>query len=69
MEAVISSVEADSLVVDSELKRQELNDAKLLVEDAKEQLKSEAFSHRCLLFICEARFIFPSDKIIFLRSF
>ncbi|XP_028806112.1 structural maintenance of chromosomes protein 3 [Neltuma alba] len=39
LEAVISSVEADSLVVDAELKGQELNDAKLLVEDATEQLR------------------------------
>lgn len=52
LEAVISSVDADSLLVDAELKGQELNDAKLLVEDATEQLRSETLSHCYLLFIC-----------------
>lgn len=51
MEAVISSVDADSLVVDAELKGQELNDAKILVEDATEQLGSEAFSYCSLFYI------------------
>ena len=44
LEAVISSVDAESLLVDAELKRQELNDAKLLVEDATEQLRSETLT-------------------------
>ncbi|XP_027187788.1 structural maintenance of chromosomes protein 3 isoform X2 [Cicer arietinum] len=38
LEAVISSVDADSMVVDAELKERELNDAKILVDDASEQL-------------------------------
>lgn len=41
MEAIISSAETDNLHGEAEIKRQELNDAKLLVEDATEQLKSE----------------------------
>ncbi|XP_058743170.1 structural maintenance of chromosomes protein 3 [Vicia villosa] len=40
LEAVISSVDADSLVVDAELKKRELNDAKISVDDASSQLKS-----------------------------
>lgn len=40
LEAVISSVEADSLVGDAELKRQELSDAKKLVDGASVELKS-----------------------------
>ncbi|RDX88342.1 Structural maintenance of chromosomes protein 3, partial [Mucuna pruriens] len=39
LEAVISSVDADSLVADAELKGQELSDAKILVDDATEQLR------------------------------
>ncbi|XP_061338164.1 structural maintenance of chromosomes protein 3 isoform X1 [Gastrolobium bilobum] len=48
LEAVISSVDADSLVVDAELKGQELSDAKLLVDDATEQLRrvSESINDR-----------------------
>lgn len=49
LEAVISSVDADSMVVDAELKERELNDAKILVDDASEQLTSENFSECCLL--------------------
>ena len=49
LEAVISSVDGDSLVVDAELKGQELSDAKLLVDDATEQLRSETFSQSCVL--------------------
>lgn len=44
LEAVISSVDADSLVVDSELKGQELSDAKILVDDVSGQLKSKKFN-------------------------
>ncbi|CAL5190345.1 unnamed protein product [Lathyrus oleraceus] len=40
LEAVISSVDDDSLVVDAELKKRELNDAKTSVDDASIQLKS-----------------------------
>ncbi|CAJ2633686.1 structural maintenance of chromosomes protein 3-like isoform X2 [Trifolium pratense] len=40
LEAVISSVDADSMLVDAELKRKELSDAKILVDDASNQLKS-----------------------------
>ncbi|KAK2378214.1 Structural maintenance of chromosomes (SMC) family protein [Trifolium repens] len=36
----ISSVDADSMVVDAELKTQEFNDAKILVDDASNELKS-----------------------------
>ncbi|KAL0550704.1 hypothetical protein IC582_009764 [Cucumis melo] len=39
LEAIISSAEADSLLGEAELKRQELKDAKLLVEEATQQLK------------------------------
>ncbi|KAK7320513.1 hypothetical protein VNO77_30059 [Canavalia gladiata] len=39
LEAVISSVDSDSLVVDAELKGQELSDAKILVDDATAQLR------------------------------
>ncbi|XP_057441576.1 structural maintenance of chromosomes protein 3-like [Lotus japonicus] len=48
LEAVISSVDADSLVVDSELKGQELSDAKILVDDVSGQLKrvSESMNDR-----------------------
>lgn len=52
LDAVISSVDADSLVVDKELKAQELSDAKVLVDDATEQLRSGTFNHYCLLSIC-----------------
>ncbi|CAI8586571.1 unnamed protein product [Vicia faba] len=40
LEAVISSGDADSLVVDSDLKKRELNDAKISVDDVSSQLKS-----------------------------
>ncbi|KAH1211694.1 Structural maintenance of chromosomes protein 3 [Glycine max] len=40
LEAVISSVDADSLVADAESKQQELSDAKILVDDATGQLRS-----------------------------
>jgi structural maintenance of chromosome 3 (chondroitin sulfate proteoglycan 6) len=43
LEAIISSAEIESLLGEAELKRQELSDAKLLVDDATEQLKSEGF--------------------------
>lgn len=39
LEAIISSAEIESLLGEAELKRQELSDAKLLVDDATEQLK------------------------------
>ncbi|KAF5447344.1 hypothetical protein F2P56_032902 [Juglans regia] len=39
LEAIISSAETDTLLGEAELKRQELSDAKLLVEDATLQLK------------------------------
>ncbi|GAU14498.1 hypothetical protein TSUD_250400, partial [Trifolium subterraneum] len=38
LEAAISSIDADSMVIDAELKRQELSDAKILVDDASNQL-------------------------------
>ncbi|KAL2316967.1 hypothetical protein Fmac_030843 [Flemingia macrophylla] len=41
LEAVISSVDDDSLVADAELKQQELSDSKILVDDATGQLRSE----------------------------
>lgn len=37
------STETETLLGEAELKRQELSDAKLLVEDATQQLKSEGF--------------------------
>ncbi|KAK2432041.1 Structural maintenance of chromosomes (SMC) family protein [Trifolium repens] len=40
LEAVISSCDADSMLVDAELKRKELSDAKILVDDASNQFKS-----------------------------
>ncbi|POO01413.1 Structural maintenance of chromosomes protein [Trema orientale] len=48
LEAIISSAETDNLNGDVEIKRQELYDAKLLVEDATEQLKrvSESIDDR-----------------------
>ncbi|XVF47055.1 hypothetical protein PTKIN_Ptkin03bG0078400 [Pterospermum kingtungense] len=39
LEAIISVAEADALLDEADLKRQELMDAKLLVEDVKQQLK------------------------------
>lgn len=42
MEAIISSAESESWYGEVEIKRQELNDARQSVEDATEQLKSEA---------------------------
>ncbi|XWS71366.1 hypothetical protein CRYUN_Cryun03dG0132600 [Craigia yunnanensis] len=39
LEAIVSVAEADALLDEAELKRQELMDAKLLVEDATQQLK------------------------------
>jgi structural maintenance of chromosome 3 (chondroitin sulfate proteoglycan 6) len=53
LEAVISSVDADSMLVDAELKRKELSDAKILVDDASNQLKSEIFSQCSLLSIAQ----------------
>jgi structural maintenance of chromosome 3 (chondroitin sulfate proteoglycan 6) len=47
----ISSVDADSMVVDAELKTQEFNDAKILVDDASNELKSENFGQCYLLSI------------------
>lgn len=41
MEAIVSSAESDNLHGEAEIKRQELSDARLLVEDATGQLKSE----------------------------
>lgn len=67
LEAVISSVDADTLVVDAELKGQELSDAKLLVDDASEQLRSENFNQYCLLSISSSSDFF--DQNFFLRSF
>ncbi|WJX64369.1 Structural maintenance of chromosomes protein 3, variant 2 [Trifolium repens] len=48
LEAAISSIDADSLVIDAELKRQELSDAKILVDDASNQLTrvSESINNR-----------------------
>ncbi|KAB1226909.1 Structural maintenance of chromosomes protein 3 [Morella rubra] len=40
LEAIISSAETETLLGEAELKRQELSDAKLLVEDATQQLQS-----------------------------
>jgi structural maintenance of chromosome 3 (chondroitin sulfate proteoglycan 6) len=51
LEAAISSIDADSLVIDAELKRQELSDAKILVDDASNQLTSENSRQCCLLSI------------------
>lgn len=59
LEAVISSVDADSLVVDAELKKRELNDAKISVDDASSQLKSENFSHVFFYLYLEAQFFVP----------
>lgn len=59
LEAVISSVEADSLVGDAESKKQELSDAKKLVDGASEELKSENFTQYCLLSIFESQDVFP----------
>ncbi|CAJ2653742.1 unnamed protein product [Trifolium pratense] len=48
LEAAISSIDADSMVIDAELKRQELSDAKVLVDDASNQLTrvSESINNR-----------------------
>lgn len=43
LEAHISSADHDMLPGEIDLKKQELKDAKLLVEDATQQLKSEVF--------------------------
>lgn len=43
MEAIISVAEADTLLDEAELKRHELMDAKLLVQDATQELKSKSF--------------------------
>jgi structural maintenance of chromosome 3 (chondroitin sulfate proteoglycan 6) len=51
LETAISSIDADSLVIDAELKRQELSDAKILVDDASNQLTSENSRQCCLLSI------------------
>jgi structural maintenance of chromosome 3 (chondroitin sulfate proteoglycan 6) len=51
LEAGISSIDADSLVINAELKRQELSDAKILVDDASNQLTSENSRQCCLLSI------------------
>lgn len=42
MEAIIYAAESDTLLSEAELKKQELKDARSLVEDAKQQLKSES---------------------------
>lgn len=42
LEAIISAAEADALLDEAESKRQDLMDAKLLVEDATQQLKSKS---------------------------
>ena len=49
LEAVISCVDADSLVADSVLKGHELSDVKTLVDDVSGQLKSKKINHHCLL--------------------
>lgn len=64
MEAIISSAESDGSLSEVELKRQELNDAKLLVEEATEQLKSE--SHVTLLLFSSSPFISPSISFLYL---
>jgi CRISPR/Cas system-associated protein Csx1 len=70
LEAVISSVDADSMVVDAELKRQELSDAKILVNDASDKLKSENFSRCCLLSIhLSSNRCSLFDQVFFLRYF
>ncbi|XP_045830269.1 structural maintenance of chromosomes protein 3-like [Trifolium pratense] len=48
LEAAISSIDADSMVIDAELKSQELSDAKILVDDASNQLTrvSESINNR-----------------------
>jgi hypothetical protein len=43
LEALISSAENDMLPGEDELKRQELSDARLLVQDATQQLTSGIF--------------------------
>ena len=43
LESIVSVAEADALLDEAESKRQELMDAKLLVEDATQQLKSKSF--------------------------
>jgi structural maintenance of chromosome 3 (chondroitin sulfate proteoglycan 6) len=51
LEAAISSIDADSLAIDAKLKKQELSDAKILVDDASNQLASENSRQCCLLSI------------------
>jgi hypothetical protein len=43
LEAIILSAETETSLGEGDLKRQELNDAKLLVDDDTHQLKSEGF--------------------------
>jgi len=51
LEAVISSDDDESMVADANSKREELNDAKVLVDDTLDQLKSENVSQCCLISI------------------
>jgi structural maintenance of chromosome 3 (chondroitin sulfate proteoglycan 6) len=51
LEAIILSAETETLLGEAELKRQELNDAKLLVDDATQQLKSEGFKFHPVHFL------------------
>lgn len=45
LEAIVSAAEADALLDEVDLKRQELMDAKLLVEGATQQLKSKYYEY------------------------
>lgn len=71
LEATVSSAENDSVSGEIELKRQELNDAKLLVEDVTQQLKSETLDLLHWITICQVLiFCLCSDYIVlFLRNF
>jgi len=51
LEAVISSEDDESMVADANSKREELSDAKTLVDDTLDQLKSENVSQCCLISI------------------
>lgn len=70
LEAVISSVDADSLVADAESKQQELSDAKILVDDATGQLRSETFklSINLVFYLC-LEYISLFNQIFFPRCY
>ena len=70
LEAVISSADADSLVADAESKWQELSDAKILVDDAIGQLRSENFKFSInLVFYLYIEYISLFDQIFLLRCY